>query len=53
MKPADKAPPPTVLTPNMVSRAKVIAADKKKSVALLKRAGIVDKQGNLAKEYTN
>ncbi|MFA5525189.1 MAG: hypothetical protein WDA24_12585 [Tissierellales bacterium] len=46
-----KKPADTVLTPAMVEKAKAIAADKEKSLELLKSAGIVDKQGKLAKEY--
>jgi len=46
-----KKPADTVLTPAMVEKAKDIAADKAKSLALLKSAGILDKQGKLAKEY--
>ncbi|MEX0902644.1 MAG: hypothetical protein WDZ76_07965 [Pseudohongiellaceae bacterium] len=42
-----------VWTPATVKRAKAIAADKKKSVDLLKRAGILNEDGILAKEYTN
>lgn len=42
----------TVWTPAMDRAAKLIAADKQKSVAFLKRAGILDEHGQLAKEYT-
>lgn len=41
-----------ILTSAMIRRAKSIASDKHKSVAFLKRAGILDQQGKLAKEYT-
>jgi len=41
----------TVWTPAMDRKARVIAADKQKSVDFLKRAGILNEQGNLAKEY--
>jgi len=42
-----------VLTIKMARNAKVIAADRQKSIALLKQAGILDDQEHLAKEYAN
>lgn len=43
----------TVWTPAMDKKARVVAADKQKSVEFLKRAGILNEQGNLAKEYAD
>jgi hypothetical protein len=43
----------SILTPEMVKRAREIAADKQQSLAMLKRAGILNERGTLAKEYAN
>jgi len=43
----------TIWTPAMDKKARMIAADKQKSVDFLKRAGILNEQGNLAEEYAN
>ncbi|HBX36307.1 MAG TPA: hypothetical protein DEG76_02945 [Pseudohongiella sp.] len=50
---AKKRDAQTVWTPAMDNKAKSIAADKQKSVAFLKRAGILNEQGQLAKEYAD
>lgn len=42
-----------VWTPAMDLRAKSIAKSKKQSIELLKRAGILNEQGQLAKEYAD
>ena len=42
-----------VLTLKMAKNARVIAADRQKSITLLKQAGILDEQEHLAREYAN
>lgn len=42
-----------IWTPEMEQYARIIAADKQKSIDLLKRAGILNEQGELAAEYAS
>lgn len=39
------------LTDEMLEYAKLVQSDKQKSIDFLKRAGILNKKGKLAKEY--